>query len=333
MSSTTGGGAWASHDPVRGIDLLWGGEKGQEGAILFAIDVSAGDGRVVQEHRVGAREFTVEVDHSTGRLWILNLQGLRQPGHMLQSWSPQTPGELTPHGFPPLSNQRFAGAAIGADGLVWCGTHPDGHLTCFNPESGSWSDYGYLGQDAPAKVSPDVVQQIWCLPQGFTASGEVVIAHQQPIGKNVAFDPRSRSSRVLAGDVAAEIVLLRAVVVGRPSVDMARFARNDSRGIFSFLDADGQNCGTVSMCVDGIDVSTEYVPKVATDVCGLTKGPDGKIYGSTIISMNLFCYDPATRVLSDLGKCGWQGAEVYQLIAAGDTLYLGSCESHSFIHV
>ena len=105
MSSTTGGGAWASHDPVRGLALLWGGEMGQQGAVLFAIDVSAGSGRgrVVEEHRAGCREFVVEVDHRTGRLWVLNILGLGQPGHMLQSWSPQT-RRLTSHGFPPLTN-------------------------------------------------------------------------------------------------------------------------------------------------------------------------------------------------------------------------------------
>ena len=96
---------------------------------------------------------------------------------------------------------------------------------------------------------------------------------------------------MLTGDPAAELVPLREVVTGRPSVDMARFARRDSpghfRGIFSFLDADGRNCGAVSCTIDGKEVRTDYVPKVATDICGLAKGRDGRIYGSTIISMNV----------------------------------------------
>ena len=96
---------------------------------------------------------------------------------------------------------------------------------------------------------------------------------------------------MLTGDPAAELVPLREVVTGRPSVDMARFVRPDSpghfRGIFSFLDADGRNCGAVSCTIDGEEVRTGYVPKVATDICGLAKGRDGRIYGSTIISMNV----------------------------------------------
>ena len=68
-AAVTGGwlqGAWASHDYVRGIDLLWGGEMGQEGAILFAVNVTGGKGEVVEEHQVGCREYQVQVDHSTG---------------------------------------------------------------------------------------------------------------------------------------------------------------------------------------------------------------------------------------------------------------------------
>lgn len=138
---------------------------------------------------------------------------------------------------------------------------------------------------------------------------------------------------------------------------MARFDRTDLGRlgthwpVFSFLDSAGLNCGVVSCCVDGTEVLTDYSPKVATDICGLNVGPDGKIYGSTvrstaapslrhrqfcaiadsfwnrgvqIISMNLFCYDPATNAMDDLGKVGWAGGEVYDVITAGDSIFLGS---------
>lgn len=99
-----------------------------------------------------------------------------QPGHMLQSWTP-TSRQLSKHGFPPISNQRFAGIIVGSDGMVWCGTHPNGHLTSFDPATGSWEDHGYLGQEEPAEASPGVVQQVWCYPRGLTAAGEVVATH------------------------------------------------------------------------------------------------------------------------------------------------------------
>ena len=38
------GGAWLSYDPVQQRELIWGGEFGQEGANLFAVDVASGFG-------------------------------------------------------------------------------------------------------------------------------------------------------------------------------------------------------------------------------------------------------------------------------------------------
>ena len=97
------GGGWVSRDPVRAIDLLWGGEFGQEGACLFAVNVDTG--KVVERHRIGCREFNVTVEHDTGRLWIHTYHGLFEPGLLLWSWSPET-RRLESHGFPPLRLPR-----------------------------------------------------------------------------------------------------------------------------------------------------------------------------------------------------------------------------------
>ena len=42
------GGGWTTHDDVRGIDIIWGGEFGQEGSILFGADVDTG--QIVERH-------------------------------------------------------------------------------------------------------------------------------------------------------------------------------------------------------------------------------------------------------------------------------------------
>lgn len=70
-------GGWVLHDPVRDRDLLWGSELGQEGAVLFAIDVDSGE--VVEEHRIGCREFNATPDPETGLLWLATNHGLFQP--------------------------------------------------------------------------------------------------------------------------------------------------------------------------------------------------------------------------------------------------------------
>ena len=286
-------GGWVAHDPVRNIDLLWGSELGQEGAVLFAIDVDSG--HVVEEHDIGCREFTAKADPETGVLWVASNHGLFQPGHLLLSWSPQT-RKLTSHGFPPISSQRFAGEPLFAsDGRIYIGSHPNGHVSSFDPASGTWIDYGCL---APEPVIPG--QHIWCTPQQETEAGEIVCGVNRVPSSVVALDPRSGETRVLEESPPAP---------ARPE------PTRDIKPRF-YLAAD--------YSVDGEERQSDYKPRVATDICGLNSGPDGKIYGSTIISMHMFCFDPETRRLEDLGRAGWSSGEIYDVIGHGDKVYLGS---------
>ncbi|NKB67935.1 MAG: hypothetical protein GKR89_12815 [Candidatus Latescibacteria bacterium] len=286
-------GGWVSHDPVRDIDLLWGAELGQEGAVLFGIDVDSG--HVVEEHRIGCREFNVKVDPQTGVLWAATNHGLFQPGHLLLSWSPQT-RQLTSHGFPPVSGQRFAGEPLlASDGRIYIGSHPHGHLSSFDPSLGTWTDYGCL---APEPIIAG--QHIWCYPQQETESGEIICGITRDPGAIVALAPRSGKTRILDES---------------PPAPAKETPARDIKPQF-YLAAD--------YSVDGEQRQSDYQAKVATDIVGLNTGPDGKIYGSTIISMHMFCFDPESRRLEDLGRAGWSSGEIYDVIACGDKVYLGS---------
>jgi len=288
------GGPWFSHDPIQQRDLIWGGEFGQEGAVLFAVDVDSG--QVVEEHRIGAREFGVTVDPASGRVWVHTYHGLYQPGHLLLSWQPET-RTLVSHGFPPISDQRFVGKVLGQDGRVYLGMHPFGHLVSFDPATGSWRDHGC---QAPEPIIPG--QQIWCIPQQVTEAGEIIctINRTRP-GQTVAFQPATGQTRLLP----------------EPPPPSAPDRTGITRAIQADIDAGAYT-------VDGETRRFSYHPRVATDIVGLNKGPDGKIYGSTIISMHLFCFDPQTRALSDLGRVGFGHGEIYDVIAHQDKLYLGS---------
>lgn len=172
------------------MDLLWCGEFGQEGAVLFAVDVESGT--VVERHPVGAREFSAIVRRETGELWIYTYHGINQPGNLLLSWQPET-RRLTSHGFPALPGQRFVGATWGSDGCLYLGTHPGGRLVSFDLRTRSWRDHGC---QAPPPILPD--QQIWCRPIGVNEAGEILcgIVRERP-GQAVAFDPTAGATRLL----------------------------------------------------------------------------------------------------------------------------------------
>ena len=288
------GGPWFSHDPIRQCDLIWGGDFGQEGSVLFAVDVDSG--AIVEEHAIGAREFGVTVEPTTGRLWLHTYHGLHQPGHLLLSWRPET-RTVQSHGFPPLSGHRFVGAVLGQDGRLYLGTHPFGHLVSFDPVAEQWRDHGC---QAPAPIVPG--QQIWCTLQAVTATGEIIctIARTRP-GQTIAFDPNTGQSRLLTE------------VPSTPSPGNTGITRTVTADIYAGV-----------YTVNGETRRFHYSPRIATDIVGLNKGPDGKIYGSTIISMHLFCFDPQHRTLKDLGRVGFGNGEVYDVIAHQNKLYLGS---------
>jgi len=53
-------------------------------------------------------------------------------------------------------------------------------------------------------------------------------------------------------------------------------------------------------------------------------GPDGKIYGSTMLPLQLFVYDPQNHSLANLGKASVANGEVYSLGSLDGKLYLCS---------
>ena len=298
------GGAWLSHDPTHQRDLIWGGEFGQEGANLFAVD--AASGQVVEEHRIGAREFSVTVDPASGTLWIHNYHGLNQPGNILQSWNPTT-RKIAFHGFPLLSGHRFVGAMLGTDGRLYLGTHPFGHLVSFDPSSDTWTDHGC---QEPEPIVPG--QHIWCRPLMTNDAGEIVCQiNRVPPHEFIAFNPQTGQTRKLAE---------------RPDLPPAPGGgvRQDGRPNAATAPAITVDLEARTYTLDGEARTFDYTPKVATDIVGLHRGPDGNIYGSTIISMHVFKFDTQARQLSDLGRVGFGHGEVYDVIAHRDKLYMGS---------
>jgi hypothetical protein len=294
------GGGWASHDDIRGIDIIWGGEFGQEGSILFGADVDTG--QIVERHWIPGREFDCNVDPRSGTLWIHTYHGIYEYGHILQSWTPRE--GMRHHGFPALSEQRFYHGCLDAEGRIWIGTHPGAHLVSFDSKTDSWTDHG-----VQAPEPRPTHQQIWCNPQYVASNGEVVCNIQRDPSGRVAYDPSTGQTRVLTqGD---ERLHDDPDAPDRPAA-VTRAVSATFRQ---------ESC---TYTVDGQVRTVAYEPTVATDICGLHRGPDGDIYGTTIISMHVFRYHPAKRQLQDLGRVGWGGGEVYDVIAYDGKVYMGS---------
>jgi streptogramin lyase len=61
-----------------------------------------------------------------------------------------------------------------------------------------------------------------------------------------------------------------------------------------------------------------------TDIFYVHKGPDGLIYGSSVLPLHLFRYNPESVELVDLGKASSGGGEAYSMANLGGKLYISA---------
>lgn len=380
------GGGWAFYDPVAQRDLLWLSEHGQEGAVLFAIDLATGE--KVEDFDIPTREIAdATQDPNTGDCYFAPVHGIYEPGHTLWRWRPET-RRMESCGFGAVVLNRFRSIAWGDPGWVWVGTHPDGLLMAYDPVKDDWHEFGTM---APPPIVPN--QHIWLSPRPLLG-GKVLCFITRDRGERVLFDLETKSSKTLdefpyGGLLVGRDAMYANVDDGIAVLDadlkrVGTLAWSDLKGSESLGDvthrslraseidaqsnlwtragrrlvkidpkartatspAEMQMRGSMQVLLNGDVVIAdqrdqafevydaragevrrghyEYEPRVATDVVGLNKGPDGDIYGSTIISMHLFRYRRKEQKLEDLGRVGWGGGEIYDVIPYGGVLYLGS---------
>ena len=60
------------------------------------------------------------------------------------------------------------------------------------------------------------------------------------------------------------------------------------------------------------------------DIFCLHGGPDGCVYGSSVLPLHLFRYDPKSGKLTDMVKCSAAGGEAYSMATLGGKIYISS---------
>ena len=95
---------------------------------------------------------------------------------------------------------------------------------------------------------------------------------------------------------------------------------------FSFVDAGEQIYRTLRIrCPGGGESLFELDYRAGgSRIFYIHKGPDDCVYGSSILPLHLFRYDPGDGQLADLGKCSPATGEAYSMANLGDHLYISS---------
>ncbi len=84
---------------------------------------------------------------------------------------------------------------------------------------------------------------------------------------------------------------------------------------------------------DGTTEVIEYTyDSAGAEIFMLHKGPDDKIYGSSVLPLKMFSYDPKTGEMVNLGAPCSAGGEIYSMVNATDRLFTASY-GHSIVSV
>ncbi len=222
------------------------------------------------------------------------------------------------------------------DGKVWGGTYPSAKLFSYDPKTGVSENFG--------RMDPD---QFYCYP---TAGNDgliycaiqfekidIVVFHPEKKTKTSLIPPESRRpgrmSLVKGRDgkiysklsTSDEWFLIeggeKLVEVSKSNIPFAQSGLPDGR-TFSLID------GRFLRIENPLTKEKKEIPlryeAAGAYIFAVGTGPDGKIYGSSMLPLRLFVYDPQSNSLVNLGKASHAAGEVYSMGAHDGKLYLCS---------
>ena len=333
--------------PVR-EPVLWGGylgpgktgkmdtiylSFGQYDAPLFLLGVNPDTGQMHQfngplSSEMGSWGFAI--DHEN-RIYL----GSYYNAHLLR-FDPKTE-KWDDLGQPAGGKESFICSLTTApDGKIWGGTYPSAMLFSYDPKTGVSENFD--------RMDPE---QFYCYPTAGD-DGLIYCAIQFAKMDIVVFDPEKKTKTPLLPEKRRESGRVT-LVKGKDGRIYSKLSTSDQW----FLVEEGKRLVEISRSEvpfipralpDGrdfyfVDNNLLRVKNPATQeekeiplryeaagsfIFALGKGPDEKIYGSSMLPLRLFVYDPSNNSLVNLGKASYAGGEVYSMGSLNGKLYLCS---------
>jgi outer membrane protein assembly factor BamB len=306
---------------------------GQYNAPLFLLAVNPETGEIYQfngplSSEMGSWGFAI--DHEN-RIYL----GSYYHAHLLR-FDPKTE-HWDDLGQPGGEKESFICALTTApDGKIWGGTYPSTNLFSYDPKTGESEHFGHMDPD-----------QFYCYP----AAGEdglIYCATQFEKVDIVVFDPKKKTKTSLIpleDRKPGRISLVKGndgkIYAGlSPSNQWFRIEEGEklvgvSRSTIPFPQKslpDGRQFYVVDNRILRIqNPSTKEEKEIplqyeTSGACIFTVGlgPDGRIYGSSMLPLRLFAYDPENGSLVNLGRASYVDGEIYSMGVLDGKLYLCS---------
>ena len=306
---------------------------GQYDAPLFLLTVNPDTGEMKQfngplSSEMGSWGFTI--DHAN-RIYL----GSYYNAHLLR-FDPRTEKWEDLGHFGDEKDTFVCGLTTAPDGKIWGGTFPSTHLFSYDPKTGEREDFG--------RTDPD---QSYCYPTAGE-DGLIYCAIQFEKMDIVVFDPKEKKRHSLiplAERNAGRISLIkgrdgkiyvklstqetwfqivegeRLVPRSQADIPFPEKSLLDGRRFFladhNMLKIQNPVTKEEKALPLKVEASGSYL-----FVVGI--GPDGRIYGSSMLPLRLFVFDPRKNAHRDLGKASFVNGEIYSMGSLDGKLYLCS---------
>jgi len=306
---------------------------GQYNTPLFLLAVNPDTGQIRQfngplSSEMGSWGYTV--DHEN-RIYL----GSYYNAHLLR-FDPKTE-EWDDLGQPGGERESFICRITTApDGKIWGGTFPSAKLFSYDPKTGMSEDFG--------RMDP---HQFYCYPTAGE-DGLIYCAIQFEKMDIVVFDPEKKAKASLIplehrkpgrvrlvkgkdGKIYSKLsssdqwFLIegggRLVEISKSDVPFPQSGLPDGRP-FSVID------NSILRIENPVTKEEKKIPlqyeAAGAFIFVVGAGPDGRIYGSSMLPLRLFVWDPENHSLANLGKAALGGGEVYSMGPHEGKLYLCS---------
>jgi outer membrane protein assembly factor BamB len=306
---------------------------GQYNAPLFLLAVHPDTGEIRQYNgplfsEMGSWGFTV--DHEN-RIYL----GSYYSAHLLR-FDPKTE-KWDDFGQPGGKEESFVCSLTTApDGKIWGGTFPSSKLFSYDPKTGRSEDFG--------RMDPD---QFYCYPTAGE-DGLIYCAIQFEKADIVVFNPEKQTKTSLIhlesrkpgrinlikgedGNIYAKLSALEQwfrveegknlVGVSKLNIPFPRGGLPDGR---QFHLEGNQILRIENPAKKRIKEILLHYEVAGSFIFVVSNGPDGRVYGSSMLPLRLFSYDPETQKLSNLGKASHANGQIYSMGVFDSKLYLCS---------
>jgi len=305
----------------------------QYDAPLFLLAVNPDTGQIRQfngplSSEMGSWGFTI--DHEN-RIYL----GSYYSAHLLR-FDPKTE-KWDDLGQPAGESESFICKITTArDGKIWGGTYPSAKLFSYDPETGLIQNYG--------RMDPD---QFYCYPIAGD-DGLIYCAIQFEKIDIVVFDPEKKTKTSIIPPESRKPGGVNFVkgkdrkIYAKPSTSDKWFRIEGGEKLVEVSQSEipfpqgGFPDGRTFSLIDGSLLQIENpltkekkeipLPYEAAGsyIFVVAAGPDDRVYGSSMLPLRLFVYNPHTQSLKNLGKASMANGEVYSMGALDGKLYLCS---------